>query len=280
MKNIFVAIIFLLPLFSFGQITHTDSVNHTTITTYLGALSGPQISTENGKISGFTYLRGGGMVTWNPSEQFSFFGLGVGEIDQTGTVSPFALFGTKFSPSKIISITAGKIGTPMTELRPLPTTGSGQFETWTQAQILGSALGGKIRLNASKKVYFTAGEFVRGNTTSTEIGIGLPHTQIAGYYILGSKTFGGAVNFNYKILSTTLSYNDGLNTGMRNVLEIPKTNGLFIYSDIGFTTKGWKMVRGEWGIFKTFSAKSIKSLLGVGWSEEVNALKGYIFLHL
>jgi len=260
-----------------AQITEKDSVNNIESTIYVGTLGGPKIGTD-GKNENFINTRIGGTILWSPSKNLSFFGLGVGEADQAGRVSPFTLFGTTIAHKKI-KMMFGKIASPMTELRPVPSTSSGQFEPWTRAQILGASLGGKITLNF-KNISFIGGNFVRGNEYSHEIGIKTKHIQAACYRMNASGMFGGAINANFKNISTTFMFNDGKNIGILNIVTLPYTRDFFAYSDIGFNTKKDKMIRGEWGLFKTFSTKNIKGLLGLGYSDEVNSLKGYIFLHL
>src|SRR3989344_4135618 len=109
MKNIIIALIFLFPALTYGQVSHSDSASGTTITTYLGALSGPKVSTENGRTSGFVTLRGGGSVAWAPNKHIMLFGHGAGETDQSGTVAPFANVGARFILLKPLSFTIGKI---------------------------------------------------------------------------------------------------------------------------------------------------------------------------
>ena len=269
-----------ISLYTFGQIVHNDTVNHCTMTTYAGILGGPVQSVENESLTTPTTLRVGGMIQWKPNSWSSLYGLGAVEANQTGTISPFSLLGVTLSPIKSVTITLGKIATPMTKLRPLPITGSGQFESWTVSQIPGSAIGGSITGSFSKEYSLSAGSFVRGSDVSVEAGLGIPYTQIAGYYMANSRKFGGAINCNYKLLSTTLMYNSEKNAGMFDAVKISQKHNLFLYSDIGFSINNWNMVRGEWGVFKTFSVQYLSSILGVGYSKEIKSVKGYVFIHL
>ena len=125
-----------------------------------------------------------------------------------------------------------------------------------------------------------AGEFWRNTETSTEVGISIPYTQVAGYYLAKSKMFGVALNFKYKYFSTIVTYNSQKYAGSLDILEIPKTHGLYLYSDIGFNPDTWKQIRGEYGFFKTFSAKKLNALLGAGYNHETKFVKGYVFLHI
>ncbi len=223
MKNIIVIILtaFSSPVFS--QIDITDTINHTVLTPYIGVLAGPKVTTKEVKTSQMTFLRFGGSILWTPKKWVSFYGMGAGESDGTGTVTPFSLLGVKFSPSKSISITGGKMASPMTELRPSPTTAGGQFEPWTKAQILGSALGGKVAVKMNDNISIVSGGYWRNTEASAEVGFKVPYTQVAGYYMVKSKVFGGAMSFAYKYFSMTAIYNQRQNVSSLKILEIPYT---------------------------------------------------------
>ena len=281
MKKIVLSILVVMTATcTFGQLMYNDSSTNTSTAVYAGILAGPAKSMNDGSIKSFGALRAGGMVTWAPNKWSSIYGLGAVETDKSGATTPFSLFGLTVSPAKSVSLTVGKIGTPMTRLRPLPTTGAGQFEPWTKRQILGSALGGMIGINTKNGYSLNTGAFVRGNDVSTELSLGNAHVQLAGYYMTQSKVFGGALNCTYKWFSTTLVYNDKQNTGMLNVIQISKKYHTSLYSDIGFTPDSWNMIRGEWGVFTTTSMKYVSTLLGIGYAQETKSVKGYLFIHL
>jgi len=277
MKKITIINIFIIVFTSlYGQKEYTDGTNTAKATTYLGMLGGPAMFTENSKLSGFVTLRAGGTITWLPNKYFSLFGLGAGEINEAGAVTPFSLMSVKFSPAKNFFVTAGKMATPMTELRAMPTTGAGQFEPWTRAQILGAAVGGKLTVNI-EKFSFVGGVFKRNNDVSAEIGIRIPHTKISGYFLTEAKIFGSALTFDTKHFSATVVYNQNQNFGLLNIFEIPKTGGWNVYTDLGLNTNQ-ELIRGEAGIFKSFSLDGVNALLGAGYSEEKKLVKGYVFL--
>jgi len=283
MKYTIIALLIITgALRSNGQVQYQDSLHHITATGYIGALGGPKISTlseQKALIVGFITLRTGGTVQWDANRYVTLYGLAAAEIDQTATITPFSLLFIRITPYKKITITIGKIATTMTELRPLPTTGAGQFEPWTRAQIPGSALGAKIRYSFNQSFSLVASGAWRTTDASIELGFQAPYTQIAGYYLSQSHLFGAAVNFDYSYISTTIVYNQNKTMGDLIIFEIPKTKGWKLYSDIGFNTS-WKLIRGEWGTLKDFKVWKIQSLLGAGYSQETRSVKGYIFIHI
>ena len=201
-------------------------------------------------------------------------------MDETLTVTPLYLVGATFKPVERLSITVGKIASPMTELRPLPTTMPGQFEPWTKSRILGSAIGGKVRYAFTDKVSLVTGGFLRGTDGTVELGLAVPHLQLAGYYAVKGKTFGAAATASSKYFSETLSYNHRKDAASLTVLTIPKGRELALYSDVGVDASKWVFTRGEWGILDKFSYKFIKVLTAVGYSQEIRSVKVYVMVAL
>ena len=279
MKKIIILICVICSLHSEAQISFNDTVNHITGTVYAGTLAGPKVSIKNANTQGLYSLRAGGTISWSPAKWCSIFGLGAGETNQTDTTTGFGLFGVNIHPNKIISVTIGKIPSPMTEMRPVPTTGAAQFEPWTKARIFGSAVGGKIQISATEKLSFVAGNFWRGTESSSEFGFRYGVTSFTGYYLNQTKTFGGALDVTFKSINTVIAFNQHQNVAMFNLVEIHHSS-LFVYSDVGFNPDTWKMLRGEWGFLKTTHVRMTIMLLGFGYAQELQCVKGYIFIHL
>ena len=263
-----------------AQIEWNDTVHTISITGYAGVLGGPKVSVDSNGVTGGVSLRIGGTGSIAPVSWFSLYGLVACDIDETVSVTPWYLIAINLKPSRNTTFTFGKTPSPMADIRPVTTTMSGQFEAWTQAQIPGSAIGGKISLVPKKDFLLTAGGFWRGNDASVELGLRVPYTKFAAYYMVRSKNFGAAVDVSYKWLSQVVVYNHKQNIGFFTSLTIPKTSGVALYSDVGFDTNNWKILRGEWGIFKVFSYKMINIIIAGGYSEEIRSVKGYMMISL
>lgn len=280
MKKNFLLINLLATLCVHAQIRFTDSVKHFTASVYAGTLAGPKVSIDHAKIGGFVTLRAGGDIAWHPIPQIRCMILGAGEVNETGTITPFTLAEIRFLlAKKKLSIVLGKIATPMTEMRPLPITGNGQLESWTEARIPGSALGGKIAYSF-EKVTITAGGFWRSSDASVELGLKVNHFHIGGYYLVRSHLFGTACKVTFDRFSEVLIYNHKSVIASATSVTISKKQSISIYSDVGISTQGWKLSRGEWGILKGFSYKSLQILTGIGYAQEIKSFKAYCYLHL
>ncbi len=281
MKKI-IFLLCVLPIVASAQITYNDTLNHVNGLIYAGVLSGPAIS-KDGTSTGTFYFRTGGTIMWSPVNYLSVFVLAGGETDHTNKTTSFTHLNVRLKPVKSVLITLGKTSSVMTELlRPLPVTGAGQFETWTQSHIPGPAVGGKIAFSPNDKFSLLAGSFWRGKEASSEIGMHYGAFDIAGYYLNHSGLFGGAFDVKLKKFMTTFSYNHKQNVSMLDIVELPWFNKFSVYSDVGFglDSINKKMIRGEWGFFKKASYKYLGLLIGVGYAEETKTVNGYLFIHL
>jgi hypothetical protein len=164
MKNILLLFLGFMCLSASSQIVIDSSATYKA-DAYAGILTGP-IFTKNEskvKVNAFVTVRVGGSVTWKPKSWFTLFGVTAVQVNEVPKVDYVYLIGTRFNLHRKVWVTAGKVASPMTELRPLPHTGGGQFEPWTKRQILGSAFGGKITYQINEKYSLVAGGFWRGD---------------------------------------------------------------------------------------------------------------------
>lgn len=279
MKNLIVVFVIFSSLLSNAQIT-IDSNTNFHVECYAGILSGSNTPLDTKNPKAFMTLREGANIKWIPNKSVSLFGVASLEINEAGVASPFYLTGIRLTPQKNILVTIGKIGTPMTELRPLPNTGTSQFEPWTLGQIPGSAFGGKITYTFNQKHSLVGGYFLRSNDPSIEIGAHLSYVQAVLYYRTVSSMYGGACTITTKYINQTLVYNHNKNFGSFTLVKMPKVQGVLLYSDMGFGNNNFNMIRGEWGILKTFSHKMSKGLAGIGYAQEIKNTKLYLMINL
>ncbi len=247
---------------------------------YVGVLLAPKLGVDSAKVSVTATIRAGANVYWTPNPWFTLGGVGSIEVNEKGGVTPLYLISTRFLVHKNVAITLGKIGSPMTELRALPNSSGGQFETWTASQILPSAFGGKVTVTVNEQSKIVAGAFWRGKSTSVELGAKVPHVQMGVYYQVDSRMFGGAIKVSTKYLNSTVVYNHKRNLGINASLFVPKTAGCILYSDVGFSATNWKWIRGEWGVLKVFTIKKVQALVGMGYAHETKGVWGYLQISL
>lgn len=141
-----------------------------------------QLSTEN-----WSNLRVGGFANWQIApwlEAKSFITYDRNDGDEM-TINSFSLRLKK----KKAWLEFGKMATPSTEIRPLPPTGNGQFETWTEATLPGGVPGVKIGYQFNSKNSLSFGTASRQG--KPEYSVLLTHKNFkatADYQLFNKKT--------------------------------------------------------------------------------------------
>lgn len=190
---------------------------------------------------------------------------------------PYVLsaFWMNWKPTASWKISFGNHATPVSEFRPHPVSSDGQFETWTEALLPGTATGIKaayIKNNFHTKL----GAFYR-NGDVAEISGKVVYGKIGfGVYGRDNGAYGGALTCDFTHVYSILSVSDK-NAG--NFTSI-KTKYFNLYSDAGIDRVSRKLVRGEWGIIKNFSLKKYSGLVALGFQNESHTINTYLFIHL
>ncbi len=284
MKKIFVVLtLTYLCVVAHAQLT-VDSLKNFKVEVYAGILLGPSINVkDSAKISVFATLRAGGNIYWTPQHWFSLIGIAAVEFTEKPSASVYYLLASRFKLHEKLFLTVGKLGSPMTEMRPLPNSLGGQFEPWTKRQILGSSFGGKVTYQINRSSSVVVGGFLRGyNDASVEIGAKTRFVQLGAYYMARTRAFGAAVAVTTKYVNQTLVYNYNQNFGSLTVITIPKTAGCGLFSDVGFTAeKRWDWIRAEWGVMKVFTlGKKVNALVAVSYAHKTPGLPERVYGYL
>lgn len=151
MKKITIVIIAItLSMTAHAQIqniTCTDDSSVVINNIYLGVLNSVNFSTEEMTFTAPYNLQAAAMVTWHASKW--------------ADIKTFAVYNRANNSDAVNnqfyvnlhhknwSLELGKMAAPATEIRPLPPTAAGHFETWTESQMPGSALGTKVGYKTS-----------------------------------------------------------------------------------------------------------------------------------
>lgn len=273
------------------NITCADDSSLVINNVYLGILNSINFSTEEMTFTAPYNLQAAAMVTWHASKWADFKTFAVyNRANNTDAVNNQFYVNLHH---KNWSLDFGKMATPATEIRPLPPTAAGHFETWTESQMPGSALGvkagyktnfGSIKVGVAsrnKKAEFSAHLATKigsheihavgaiGGTQKTNYLVGLTHKYNRLYQVAVFKqAFNKESLSNEQIAGYFVNY------------EISKKAKFAFYLDAGYNLTTKKSPRFESGIMKNFESKIFKGLIALGYSEEVQAVKGYIFVHL
>jgi hypothetical protein len=245
---------------------------------YLGGLGYSSFSTDSLYVQNTAQLRVGAAVRYKINKMLrinSCF------IYQAETITSWVKtqFSLAFTPSEKFIFQVGNMGTISTEQRPHPVSSGGQFETWTEAQIPGGALGAKMTIAPSKDFSFGMGVAVRKQQPEYHANISFKKLTLSGYYCEYDKKAGAALKYKgTRVWSTLIWKQDKVIANMFGCKPFKNYN-LSIYSDMGYNLETNKLVRGEWGIYKTYNyVKRINVTPCLGYNHETKTIRGYLFL--
>lgn len=247
---------------------------------YAGVLSGTMFSTDSLYASGFTGVRFGAMGTYRPAKWVSFSSWAMVQID--GGAHPWSLqqFYMTVNPIQKLTLQVGSMSTLPTEQRPHPVSGSGQFETWSHSQIPGGSLAVKVKYQFTKDFELASGIALRKNLPEYSARVTYKKVQLSGWYSQCDTTYGSALTLDFSRVYSTLVWKQKQVIADILVVTLSKKQGIKLYSDMGYDFVKKDLVRGEWGLLKTFDSKWIDGLFGLGYRHEAKSVVAYLFVHL
>ncbi|MCX6755578.1 MAG: hypothetical protein NT068_03545 [Candidatus Nomurabacteria bacterium] len=246
---------------------------------YAGIMSGSYFSVDSLNIVSFVDLRLGAMATYKPAKWISVKSFCVYNM-QTKT-EPFGIihFWVKLNPTEKFSLEAGNMATLPTEQRPHPVSGDGQFETFAEAQIVGMALGAKMKYQFNPDFKIGAGIADRKGPEYSGM-FNYKKITLSGWYTDKTQKAGSALTLDFERIYSVLVWRQDQTISNIFCFKIPKHETLSLYADDGYNLVTGDLVRGEYGILKNFSSTHFSGLLGFGYVTETRSVAGYLFLHL
>lgn len=177
---------------------------------YLGikSLSGIHFTKLNH--SNYVSLQAAVMVNYHIDKRFYIRSYGALIIDKDNTMN-ITSFELAHNVFKKVSIHAGLISTPTTELRPSPTTWQSQVETKTQSTIIGGRTGIKLKYSISSKIKIIYGIHNHGQETAQHFKISHSNLDnfnfsMASYFT--SDTFFSALDLRTNKIDIVVTYKD------------------------------------------------------------------------
>jgi len=304
MKKLFVSIaIMAIAISSFAQVsffpvkkdvvkgTDTIKVSDSTLKVgiYAGILSGVKFTTDSLHSEGFSGIRFGGDISYSPAKWVTFNTWGIVQIDANCPTWSLQQFYVTLRPVKGLNVSAGYMATLVTEQRPYPVSGNGQFETWSESQIPGAAMNIKLKYQVSKDFQLATGIALRQELPEYSGRITYKGIQLSAWYAQWDKEMGSALTISSGRVYTALVYkqNDAISGITQKTIAdictvtINKKHSLSVYNDIGFCLeKDHPLARGEAGLLKGFSSPWINGLIGLGWDYKNKWIVGYLYIHL
>gem|GEM_PF-1060355 len=247
---------------------------------YAGILSGTQFSTDSLYASTFANMRFGAMATYQPTKWFAVKTWAIYQAETKTTPWHMQQFWFKFTPTKKLSLEIGNMATLPTEQRPHPVSGNGQFETFSESQIVGMALNAKLKYAFTTDITAGAGIALRKDKPEYSGMLNYKIVKLSGWYSQYDKKVGAAVNIDVARVYDTFVWKQDQIVSNIFCLKILKKANVSLYADTGYDLAAKKLVRGEGGLLKNFESKYIKGLFGLGYQHETHTVNGYLFVHM
>lgn len=277
-----IVVIMLCNAVAFGQIENINVTKDSSLVIeklYVGAVGKTIFSTDSMSVANCGHIRLGVAVRWDMSPWLS---LNTYYMYQVETQNSWGLgqFSLKVKPCKKWTIEFGQMATISTQQRPHPVSGAGQFETWTEAQIPGSALGIKTTYAPNKNLSFGVGIAVRSKQPEYHANVSYKKLTLSGYYGAADQKFGMAFSYSGTNVWTTIVWKQDKVIADRFGCKLSKKHNICLYSDFGYDFEQQKIARGEAGIYKVFAGKHWSVLPVLGYNYQERAIRGYLFVHI
>jgi len=148
---------------------------------YAGILNTTAFSIKEARVANCFSFRVGAKFHWSIGQLLSINSFAT--LDYTdGNATPINSISIRLhNRSNIFGVEMGYMATPASESRPLPPSGPGQFETYTEGSAPGLAFGIKAGVMLSKLSSISAGAFIRDKALEYHLRFASKHFDISGY---------------------------------------------------------------------------------------------------
>ena len=264
----------------FAQVTDIPITDQITLNkVYAGTLSWSTVSIDSLNATNTAGIRFGAQATWRPSQYFAMCSMAAYEGQSGNTSWSMNQFAFIINPTKRLTITSGNVCTLVTEQRPSPITGAGQFETWTQSRIPGMALVAKASYELADKTFVGFAVARRNNKPEYQANFSLRKFTVSAYYDEWNKKYASVLTFKAGRLNEIIVWKQDELIANTTTFDLGKGKDYCLYSDIGYDLANKKLLRGEWGVLKTFSTPYFEGLIGPGYCYEDRSLHFYLYAH-
>lgn len=163
--------------------------------------------------------------------------------------------------------------------RPHPVSQSGQFETWTQAQLSGIAYSVNLKYMPSADLLFGGGLSLSDNMPEYQVTANYKLWLVTGFHQSATNTSGIALTYNgTRFYNTSFVKSDAV--GSFSSWQISAKRPFYLFTDFGYSTTSHSIVRWGSGAFASFTMGKVKSIFAIAYNHEVKGITGYLFVSL
>lgn len=279
MRKLIVIALLMVGMTVSAQVTVKVNDQVTINKLYAGMLAGGQFSVDSVHNNYFVSLRIGALATWQPAKWLEIKTAGMYHFGSESSF-PFQGFWLKFNPSKKWNIQTGYMASLVTEQRPLPMSGDGHFETFSEAQIPGGGYNVKVHFDPNENLGFGVCAVYRTTAFEYQAAARYKWITASGWYNDGTKKFGSALTLNFSRVYNVTSWRQDEVIANFTCVKLGKNKDYCLFSDNGLGFPSNKLVRSETGFLKSFDSKWVKGLFGISWKNETRSVNGYLFVHI
>ncbi len=248
---------------------------------YAGMLANTSYLLDKDTTTVSTAFRVGVAAHWDIGKKLTIKSFTAGEHDFIAG-SSFGLHALwmQYRPTAHWAIEAGRGPTVAAQQhRPHPVSQSGQFETWTEAQLPGIAYTVNLKYIPNANSLIAGGFSLRDNMPEYQITGTVKRISLTGYYQSVSNTACAAITYNGKrFYNTSFVKSDGI--GTFSSLAINHDQTLYLFTDFGYNTKTNSIVRWGTGIFSSYKMGYMKAVFALSYNHEIKGITGYLFVSL
>ncbi len=292
MKKIAIIVIAItLSLGSSAQIENLYSKDSTVCINgiYAGVLNLVNFDLDTLKTSTFTDFRVGAKATWSATSWLRMSAFSVYARSNGGDAFMNMVNLNLHTRNEVFNLELGKIPTSATEIRPIPLSSDGQFETWTQALIPGITPGAKISYAfnpKNKKDKLVFGVFSRDNKVEYSGRIVMGKINLfTNYSISDKKTTAGASYKHDRFYALALYQGSDTINGDKvaavftNFKVLPRQK-IDVFLNGGYSLKNKDIPHLEIGMVKNFELPYLKGVIGIIYDHQLKAIKSCIMVTL
>lgn len=265
-----------------AQLTKYYGDSSLTVSVYAGILNTTALSINGANITNSHDIRFGGRfyweaLSWMKIKSFVAYGRSNGK---DLVFNSFAI--DVHSRNEKFGIEFGHGPTPSAESRPIPVSGDGQFETWTESRLPGVALGAKVYL-VTGAGRISTGVGIRNKKPEYHIRYSTKFFDYGMSYGTAAQKFQTFVVARLsRVYSLTVFENErgtNLIANFTNV-TLSKKAAIKAYFDCGYRINTNKLERLEFGVMKNFQVSYLKGLTALGYQHETKSINAYLFIYL
>jgi hypothetical protein len=224
-------------------------------------------------------LQSGLMLSYSLNEKLRLRTFAALRFEDIEKVQDFSSYEFIYNISNIVSWHFGVMATPITQLRPNPTTWESQVETNAQSKIIGGRPGTKINFRLTPDLKIAYGIFNHDGVWANHLKVDYKFIKVAGYFEKNKSFY--SLNVRTRNINSTMAFEP--NEQLSNSIFVDFKENYSLLLEFEYSIKKNKVDYGNIGLRKYFigSKKWLKGYFSVEYSPlSEKQITGSFFIHI